>query len=120
MDAGLQLIQGHPEIDHGPHGLQMIDRAFPADHAAAGGDDAVVTADRAHRALLRVQKIGYAPAVQDVLEQGVLLLLDDQVGVKKAAAQRLGQQDAHSALSGAWHPNQCDVAHSPIPLMLLW
>ena len=98
----------------------MIDRAFPADHAAAGGDDVVVTADRAHRALLRVQKIGYAPAVQDVLEQGVLLLLDDQVGVKKAAAQRLGQQDAHSALSGAWHPNQCDVAHSPIPLMLLW
>ncbi len=52
-------------------------------------------------------------------KQGVLLLLDDQVGIKKAAAQRLGQQDAH-ALSGARHPNQCDIAHSPIPLMLLW
>ena len=77
----LELLQRNPEVDHRAHGLQMVDRALPANHTAAGCNNMVVTLDRANCPLLRIQKIGYASPVQNILKQGSFLLLNDQIGI---------------------------------------
>ena len=105
------LLQLHPEIDHRPQGLQVEGGLLPAHGAAPRCDHVAVTTEVQHRLLLRIQKGRHPPAVQNVLEQGSLPLLDDQIHVQKSIAQKLGQKDAHGAFAGARHSDECDIAH---------
>ena len=93
----------------------MLCGLLPAHGAAPGGDHGVLTGDGADGVLLRLQKGIQAPLVQDLLEQGVLPLLDHQVDVQKVIAQGLGQQDPHRALARTGHPDQNHIFHRASP-----
>ena len=82
---------------------------LPAYGAAPGRDNGAAAVQAAHRRLLRVQKRRRPPAVQDLLEQGPLPLLDEQIHVQKLVAQQLGQQDTCGAFAGTRHADKGDV-----------
>ena len=119
LDAPLQLLHGDVEIDHGAQRLQVRSALFPQHGAAAGGDDVALAGDGADGLLLTVEEGIYAPGVDDILQQGTLPVLDDQIHVQEGVAKGLGQQHAHRALARAGHADQGNVFHGKTAFLSL-
>ena len=84
----------------------MGDGFLPAHAAPPGGDHRPPAVQGQDGVPLQVQEPLHPPGVDQLLEQGALPFLNEQIHVQKPQAQGLGQHHAHGALAGAGHSDQ--------------
>lgn len=101
----------HPElqIDDGAEFFEAAHRLLAVDDGAARRDDAVFRPKPRADGFLDRDEALRALFGEDVTQERAPFVLDEQVGVEKAVADRLGEQDARRALARAGHADEYDV-----------